>query len=191
MAAKRAHSHRQHWPRGLYETRPGYYTYRSPISRRTMALGAIPEAEAIAYAQWADKQAGAAEFEDKVGRVRAPHAQIDERGLLEPAFIAKKAMTFDRIVGVYFLLRDDTIVYVGQSTSIMTRLANHKIEGVKEFNRVFVVECPAGDLDRLERMYINKFKPIYNASQPAIDPKAPVWSENVRALLGDSLHSVI
>jgi hypothetical protein len=185
--AKRT-AERANWPTGLYQIRGDYFIYRSPVSGRSMSLGKVPLAEAIAYAKWANEQAGDAKFEDKVGRVANPHAHIDGRGLLEPSFIAAKAMSFDRIAGIYFLLRDDQIVYVGRSTNIMVRLSNHRFEATKEFNRVFVVECPVANMDRMERMYIDKFKPIYNESCPPVEAGAPVWSENIRALLGAAIH---
>lgn len=187
MSAKREKG-REHWPKGLYEPRPGYYTYRSPVSKRSTTLGQMPEAEAIAYAKWANEHAERAQFEEKVGRLSKPHAEADERGLLEAGFITRRAMSFDRIVGVYFLLQDDEIVYVGQSTNIMTRLSNHKFEATKLFSRVFVMECPEAHLDRLERLYIDKFKPRYNSAMPKVSGAEAVWSENVRSMLGLAIH---
>ena len=40
---------RAKWPRGLYAPREGYFVYRSPISKRNIALGKISEREAIGY----------------------------------------------------------------------------------------------------------------------------------------------
>lgn len=186
MPAKRS-DNRKHWPTGLYQTRPDYYVYRSPVSGRTMAIGKTTEREAIEYAQWANGQAEGAKLEDRVGRVSQPHARIDHHGLLEADFIAEKAMAFDRIAGIYFLLRDNDVVYVGRSTNIMVRLSHHRFEATKEFNRIFVIECPVAHMDRLERLYIDKFQPTYNAACPPVDGKA-AWSENVRSLLGAAIH---
>jgi hypothetical protein len=176
------------WPRGLYETRPDYYIYRSPISGRTVALGKIDLAEAKAYAALQNRTSDDAKFEELVQRVRRPHDSIDSRGLFTAEHIAKKAMVFDRICGVYFLLKDDEIVYIGQSISVLTRLGEHKRDITKEFNRVYVIECPVGSLSRFEAMYIDKFKPKHNASVPTIDATAPLWEHSIRAILGDSIH---
>ncbi len=45
MNAARRSARRRDWPRGLYEPRPGYYTWRHPDGR-TFTLGAIPFAHA-------------------------------------------------------------------------------------------------------------------------------------------------
>lgn len=177
-----------HLPRGLYNKRDGYFSYVSPVSGRTVGLGRIAESEAIAYAKWANEQAEEAQTESLVGRASKPHAFVDGRGLLQADFIASKAMSFGKIVGVYFLLKDDAIVYVGRSTDILTRLANHSREASKAFNRAFVVECPAAHMDRLERLYIDKFKPPHNLAHPAVSSKDAVWSETARALLGAAIH---
>lgn len=182
---------RASWPTGLYESKSGYFVYRSPISGRNLAIGRVPLKEAQAYAVWQNDQADAAKFEDKVGALGKPHEFADERGLLDASFIARKAMAFDRICGVYFLLKGDVIVYVGQSVSIMTRLGEHKRDVGKDFDRVFVIECPAGNMTRMERMYIDKFKPIHNTQMHPIDADAPLWSENIRSLLGEGIHSAI
>lgn len=188
MAAKRNDS-RKAFPRGLYEPRPGYYTYRSPVSGRTMALDCVPLKEAVEYARVANRQASDALFEEKCGRVSQPHDQVDERGLLQESFITQRAMAFDKIVGVYFLLLDDRIVYIGKSENIMYRLASHRYEATKEFNRVFVYECASANLDRLESLYINKFQPIHNGNKLFVAQDQAVWTESIRSLLGLAIHS--
>jgi Bacteriophage lambda integrase, Arm DNA-binding domain len=190
MAASRAEQ-RKHWPKGLYAPREGYFVYRSPLSKRNISLGKISEREAIGYATWANSQTAEAETAELVARVRKPHDFVDAKGLLEAQFITDKAMSFDRICGIYFLLLDAEIVYIGKSTSVMTRLANHKFQAEKEFNRVFVLECLPSALDRMERLYISKFSPKYNAARPPIGEKEKVWSESVRSLLGTGIHSMV
>ena len=190
MAIKRSPG-REGWPVGLYEVRKGYFIYRSSLSGRNVTLGAITEKDAIEYAAWANSAKDKVLDDEKIERVRKPHLDIDDKGLLNVKHIAEKAMVFDKIIGVYFLLQDNEIVYVGQSTSILTRLANHSIEATKKFNRVYVVECPAASMTRLERMYIDKLKPIYNASCPPVGDDLPAWTENTRALLRGSIHSMV
>lgn len=62
--------------------------------------------------------------------------------------------------GVYFLIRDGVIVYVGQSSKVYARIDRHR--DTKHFDRIAVLECAASDLLRLESIYIKKFKPILN-----------------------------
>lgn len=62
--------------------------------------------------------------------------------------------------GVYFLIRDGKIVYVGKSMNVHSRIATHQRS--KEFDRINFVECPEESLHRLEQMYIRKFNPELN-----------------------------
>lgn len=62
--------------------------------------------------------------------------------------------------GVYFLIRDGVIVYVGQSKAVYSRIEKHRL--TKHFDRITVLECEEGDLLSLEANYIKKFKPILN-----------------------------
>ena len=66
-----------------------------------------------------------------------------------------------RICGVYFLTRNGVVVYVGQSVSVIGRLASHASEG-KDFDGVHVLLCGSNDLMRMEREWINKLLPEYN-----------------------------
>lgn len=64
--------------------------------------------------------------------------------------------------GIYFLCRAGRVVYVGQSTHIMSRVASHCAEGSKSFDSVFYVEVPESQLDLRETYYILEFAPEYN-----------------------------
>lgn len=62
--------------------------------------------------------------------------------------------------GVYFLLQDDEIVYVGSSTNVNSRLATHIGEKRKQFNKIFFFKT--ANYIQLEKEYIKKFNPKYN-----------------------------
>lgn len=64
--------------------------------------------------------------------------------------------------GVYLLLDDGVTVYVGQSEDVYKRIAQHKNEGVKQFNSFSFIPASSDDLDDLERMYILRLNPKYN-----------------------------
>jgi integrase len=51
MAARPRIRKRANWPDNLHESKPGYYTYRHPITKKIHALGRIPLAQAIYEAQ--------------------------------------------------------------------------------------------------------------------------------------------
>lgn len=77
--------------------------------------------------------------------------------------IIRSAIPAFTVCGIYFLIRDDRIIYVGQSTNIYRRVARHIDDG-KKFDRFSVVSCPKEDLDRIERMYITALYPDENMS---------------------------
>lgn len=64
--------------------------------------------------------------------------------------------------GIYFLYRGDVCVYVGKSTNILARVANHATNPRKAFDSFSYIECPATRLDQLECHYITKLKPEMN-----------------------------
>jgi len=64
--------------------------------------------------------------------------------------------------GVYFLIKNGSIVYVGQSTDVHARIATHRRD--KEFDRVTIIWCPPDSLLKVEAKYIAKFRPVLNRS---------------------------
>lgn len=63
---------------------------------------------------------------------------------------------------VYFLLRDEEVVYVGQTSIGISRPFSHKD---KYFTSVKLIPCDFDKLDETEDFYIGKYKPIYNKSR--------------------------
>ena len=81
---------------------------------------------------------------------------------LSEQFIASQSVPFIEVVGVYFLVKDEKIVYIGQSTNIFKRLYEHKKDKTKVWDSYSYIECSAGELDIVESLYIFKYEPIYN-----------------------------
>lgn len=63
---------------------------------------------------------------------------------------------------VYFLMDMDTVVYVGQSNCLPTRITTHLGEGKKIFTRVLYLPVPKQDMIRIESALIRFLKPKYN-----------------------------
>lgn len=63
---------------------------------------------------------------------------------------------------VYFLTRNDEIVYVGQTRNLTNRLLAHEKD--KSFDRVFFIECDLQTVNETERHYIDRFSPEYNVA---------------------------
>lgn len=60
---------------------------------------------------------------------------------------------------IYFLLQDEEVVYVGQTTKGTARIIAHRD---KQFNNVYIIKCTDDELDYLENEFILKYNPIYN-----------------------------
>lgn len=66
---------------------------------------------------------------------------------------------------IYFLVSENQIVYVGQSTNLFSRLMSHRAD--KKFDRVLFFKYPREGLTEVENAFIRFLKPKYNVSQNA------------------------
>ncbi len=65
--------------------------------------------------------------------------------------------------GVYFLIKDEKIVYIGRSKHCpYVRISSH-ITNKVDFDRVYILQTE--DAIRLEKVYIATYRPIYNLVQ--------------------------
>jgi len=173
-------------PKYLYvRSRSGgsYYLYRSPITGKSISLGYDRE-KAVRYANEANLEVRAVAGAKAHAKESIKHASVDDRGLLDSDSIARRAIFHDHICGIYFLLQQDLIVYVGQAKNVLGRIATHRAEGRKVFDRIFIVECKAAELDHLEALYIDKFRPTYNIVRPYVHPSACAWDGSLAQILG-------
>ena len=60
---------------------------------------------------------------------------------------------------IYFLIKDENVVYVGQTNNGLFRLFSYYD---KDFDKVMIMLCKSNELDITEDLYIKKYKPIYN-----------------------------
>jgi len=61
-----------------------------------------------------------------------------------------------QIIGIYFLIKSNKIIYVGQSHDVQYRLQKHFME--KDFDGYYILECPKKYLSSLEAYFIIKFE---------------------------------
>ena len=66
------------------------------------------------------------------------------------------------LTGVYILIHNEEVVYVGQALNIYARIHTHIAEGKKIFNTVKYIECAKEELDVKEYFTIRRFLPKYN-----------------------------
>lgn len=116
--------------------------------------------------------------------MRALSAQLTGKTLLREKEIIESALPWERAIGVYFLIKDGEVVYVGQSTNIYARITQHwsDVYGGKEFDSYAYVLCDRGVLDRLESLYIHCLQPRFNGQQNNGAKCAPLTLEK---LIGD------
>lgn len=86
-------------------------------------------------------------------------ATLTGKQLLREEEIAREALPWNSVTGIYFLLDGNKIVYIGQSTNVYHRIASHKD---KQFDRYAFVPCSADSLDKLEALYIHCIRPKLN-----------------------------
>ena len=60
---------------------------------------------------------------------------------------------------IYFLIRFDEVVYVGQTRVGLSRPFAHKD---KDYEKIKIICCEEENLDKLENYYILKYEPEYN-----------------------------
>jgi predicted GIY-YIG superfamily endonuclease len=65
---------------------------------------------------------------------------------------------------VYFLLKDDFLLYIGCTSDVATRLSAHKT--CKEFNKLILIQCnERTNAFKIEKYFIKKYKPHYNCTE--------------------------
>lgn len=74
--------------------------------------------------------------------------------------IIESSVGFSQITGVYFLIKETEIVYIGQSINCPKRIAEHTKD--KDFDNFTIIKCERDELDILESLYIFKFEPKLN-----------------------------
>lgn len=67
---------------------------------------------------------------------------------------------------IYFLIKNDQIVYVGQCGNGLARISDHLCDDSKEFDCYTTIQCDKEEISELEAEYIVKFNPELNKMLP-------------------------
>lgn len=106
---------------------------------------------------------------------RAIRAIKDTPRLREKLALSATPVVNREVCGVYFLLRDREVVYVGQSVNVLGRLATHISDGTKRFDRWCYITAKKDELDELEGFYITLLRPEHNiVGKPILTVEFPV-----------------
>jgi|APGre2960657373_1045057.scaffolds.fasta_scaffold96680_2 hypothetical protein len=99
--------------------------------------------------------------------------RLTSGALLREHEIVKHAIPItDTLTGVYFLVLEKRIVYVGQSTNVFTRILTHAQS--KEFDSYVYIPCEKDMLNKLESLYIHFLSPPLNANASNGNKIAPL-----------------
>jgi hypothetical protein len=88
--------------------------------------------------------------------------KLTGKTLLSESAVVKGAMPYSKVCGIYFLVRDKKIIYVGQSIDVFSRISTHRND--KEFDSIAYVPCEPSLLDKMESLYIHVLSPHLNGN---------------------------
>jgi len=98
-------------------------------------------------------------------------ATLTNKALLTADEILKVALPWEQVAGVYFLVKDEEVIYVGQSVNIYSRISEHRH---KQFDKYAFVPCSVDLLNKLESLYIHVLRPKLNGNINAQEKNAPI-----------------
>ena len=88
------------------------------------------------------------------------------------AEIVESPISVKTISGVYFLIKANRVVYVGQSVDVFRRISKHIAAG-KAFDSFNFLACAPDKLDETERQYIQALMPDWNETMGGQRKQAP------------------
>ena len=101
----------------------------------------------------------------KISKLRDLQKIENNYNLLLNDILSKKRKIANNLYFIYALIKNDEIVYIGQSSEIMGRLSSH-ISSDKVFDHYSIVETfsnvSSDYVLKKEKEYIQTFKPKYN-----------------------------
>ncbi len=95
--------------------------------------------------------------------LRDIYAKLTGKTLHSEDEIVAASVSAPKLCGVYFLIKNKRVVYVGQSISVWNRISIHAAEG-KSFDRAAFIACEKKHLDILEALYIHVLRPSLNGN---------------------------
>lgn len=73
---------------------------------------------------------------------------------------------FTKTKGIYYLYKDNKVVYVGQSNFCEKRIFDHNNKNFDEYQIIELLFHTDNELNDLETIEIIKYKPLYNITLP-------------------------
>lgn len=145
-------------------------TWRAQVERRGVRIGmSFPtQAEAVDWAARIEAnilKGVKIESESfrKVPREPRYYPTPTLTGLLSREEILAQSSVSEAVCGIYFLISDGVVIYIGKSVDVYGRLAEHRRDK-RIFDRVTVIPCELALLSLLESKYILMLQPPLNFS---------------------------
>ncbi len=82
---------------------------------------------------------------------------------------------------IYFLCRDQKVVYIGQSINMGERMMEHLKHSEKKFTDIYFFPCHQENLLKFETALIRQFRPEYNVRCNDLTPKNAAINRNSSA----------
>ena len=138
--------------------RRGKRVSRSFVSREAAAQWAKSEEDKILLRSAKGSVRGGARV---VARIPSRVLRAVEAAPFDLDEILEASVEWHGKSGIYFLICDDEVKYVGQSIDLFRRLARH-VDNEYRFDRYSVLFADPDKLDELEELYISAFVPEWN-----------------------------
>lgn len=171
--------------------------YKTPEERKAIAAKSVATRQAnIAKAKAEDEEYrkyaqqlrfGIIELEAKLSQLREEVQREVKFGeavkklttnvLLRENEIVEHATPVSTACGIYFLILEKKIVYVGQSTNVFSRVYTHL--QTKQFDSYVYMPCEKDMLDKLESLYIHFLSPPLNGNLHNGSKIAPLQLNNL------------
>jgi hypothetical protein len=148
---------------------------KTPEERKAIAAKSVATRQANIAKRVAEREAMALQADSLYQKIKAMESKlanlealgamqnlsdkITGKALLRHDQIVESSRPWQQSSGVYFLIDEDKIVYVGQSVNIYARIPNHHD---KKFDRYSYVPCKPHLLNILESLYIHCLQPKLN-----------------------------
>lgn len=104
---------------------------------------------------------------------------IDKQSIISAASVVPLPKT-----GIYFLVSENEIVYVGQSTNILDRIGVHLREKRIIFEKACWIEVQKQYLNSVEQLLIKKFNPKFNRAHKRNEKLEAKLEQSMMALRG-------
>ena len=108
--------------------------------------------------------------------------RVTSRDMLLEEEIVAHSSGYEFACGVYFLVHEGAVIYVGQSVNVYASIYTHKQEGHKSFDSFTFIPCEKEELDILESLYIHALCPSGQGRSTHKNITAPYSMRQIIAL---------